>query len=76
MTIELGDSVQFKLEVHNRTPYQVAEVWYPILGGITGLGNRTDTQVMIGQAGASTNSDMFQRFRGQGIEELGVPGPE
>ena len=76
MSIELGDSIQFKLDVHNHTSYQVAEVWYPILGGITGLGNRLDTQVMIGQAGASSNVDMFQKFRGQGIEELGVPGPE
>ena len=41
MGIELeGEAVRFTLRIDNKTPYQVGEVFFPILGGVTGLGNK------------------------------------
>ena len=41
MGIELvGQSIQFTLQIENRTPYRIGEVFFPILGGLTGIGNR------------------------------------
>ena len=42
-----GPSLEFSLSVENRTQHQVAEVWYPILGGFTGIGGRQDSHEMI-----------------------------
>src|SRR6185437_11808910 len=48
MTISLrNERVEFRLALENHTRYPVGEVWYPILGGITGVGDRADTQEMI-----------------------------
>ncbi|MFH1008576.1 MAG: DUF6259 domain-containing protein [Candidatus Latescibacterota bacterium] len=75
MHIELaGQAISFRLDVHNRTPFQVAEVWYPLLGGITGIGERKDTEAMIPFMGESCYPDLFQNFRG--MVELGTPVPE
>ena len=40
MGIELeGEAVRLTLRIENKTPYQIGEVFFPILGGVTGLGN-------------------------------------
>jgi hypothetical protein len=43
MTIRLvGPAIEFSLKVRNQTPQRIAEVWYPILGGFTGIGDCQD----------------------------------
>lgn len=75
MRIEFAEeAIQFRLEVHNRTSFQVAEVWYPLLGGLTGIGERQETQVMIPRAGWSWELNLLQNFKG--LVELGTPVPE
>ena len=40
MGIALEDeAIRFTLRIENRTPYQIGEVFFPILGGVTGLGD-------------------------------------
>jgi hypothetical protein len=66
MKIQLtGPSIEFSLSVRNRTQHQIAEVWYPILGGFTGIGDRQDSHEMIPYAGESSQTDLFHQFRGR-----------
>jgi len=79
MRIKLvGHQVQFSINVHNRTKYKVAEVWYPILGGIMGIGGEVDerksTKAMVPSGYSQWNPDMFTHF-GRSID-LGTPVPE
>jgi len=65
MVIKLaGPSIEFSLSVSNQTPHKIAEVWYPILGGFTGIGDRQDSQEMIPVAGGSSNTNLFHTFEG------------
>ena len=80
MGIELeGEAVRFTLRIDNKTPYQVGEVFFPILGGVTGLGNkyaeslRSTQLVQPARTGIAT-SDIFVRFRN--FPEFGDQGPE
>jgi hypothetical protein len=66
MIIKLaGSSIEFSLNVSNQTPHKIAEVWYPILGGFTGIGDRQDSQEMIPVAGGSSNTNLFHTFEGR-----------
>ena len=48
MKIEFeGDAVKIDMNVRNRTEHKLMEAWYPILGGLTGLGERKQTLVHI-----------------------------
>lgn len=66
----IGQSVQFRLDVENHSDLDVAEVWYPMLGGITGVGDRLDTRALIQSSGRTQNADIFQNFP----EAMGVGG--
>jgi len=65
MGIELdGEAVRFTLRIENNTPYQLGEVFFPVLGGVTGLGNKyqelkTTQFVRPSGNGAATASDVF-----------------
>ncbi len=66
MRIKLnGPSIEFSLHVENHTSHQVAEVWYPILGGFTGIGEREDSIEMIPVAGGSSRTELFREFQGR-----------
>jgi len=68
-----GLSIEFSISVTNRTHHQIAEVWYPILGGFTGIGGRQDSHEMIPYAGKSAETDLFHRFEGRSPGEgLGI----
>ena len=47
----VDEAVEFRLSVKNRSESRLAEVWYPILGGLTGFGERTHTSVMLPHKG-------------------------
>jgi hypothetical protein len=75
LKIELaGEAIQFSVDLRNGTHYPVAEVWYPILGGITGVGDRNDTQELIPRGGSSTGTNLFQNF--PAMYGLGIPYAE
>jgi hypothetical protein len=65
----VGQGIRFDLTARNRTKYRIREVWYPILGGITGLGARKDTWVR-----GAGDGDVFWNTRAP--YELGTPTPE
>lgn len=55
-------ALEVQLSLANRTQNDVAEVWYPILGGVTGVGKRQETDETINFAGWSTGTNLFQHF--------------
>ncbi len=70
------DGVTFRFEADNRTEFDVAEVWYPMLGGLTGFGSeeiRRDTRLAVG-FDPLLDIDLFRRFGAP--NELGTPLPE
>ena len=76
MTIEwVGQSIAFRFNVYNNTPYKMYEVWYPIVGGVTGVGERVDTRVHIPTTKGEFNPNMFHKFQASWFE-FGSPVPE
>ena len=79
MWIELaGEAVRFRCEVRNGTDHKLAEVWYPILGGMTGLGEgeeRAGTRTLVPHGFTQWTRDLFREF-GQAGESLGCLSPE
>ena len=67
MTIrQSADGLTFDTTVENRSDYELAEVWHPILGGINGVGDRRQTRAMIPASGPQYMADetIFQNFTG------------
>lgn len=79
MWVELiGEEIEFRIYVQNNTLHEVAEVWYPILGGMTGLGGddqaRRSTMALVPNGYAQWHQNLFRTF-GKGYD-LGTPVPE
>ncbi|MHB0999991.1 MAG: hypothetical protein ACYC27_12165 [Armatimonadota bacterium] len=77
MRIEFeGDAVKIDMNVRNRTGYKLMEVWYPILGGLTGFGERKQTLVHIPweREDNGANPDIFWNTRNPW--NLGTDTPE
>ena len=56
--------VEFRLEVRNDTPHRMYEVWYPIVGGMTGIGDREDTKTFIpGPDNEDVDDELFWNFQ-------------
>ena len=70
------EALQIDLSIDNRMRREIAEVWYPILGGITGLGEREHTREMINIAGWSAKTRTFHNFPSRGGGALGIPVAE
>src|SRR4051794_24463511 len=74
----VGHSIQFTLQIENQTPYYIGEVFFPILGGLTGIGDRyrdlKTTQLVRKTAAGLKSSDIFYLF--SNLNELGDQGPE
>ena len=71
MSVELvDDRVEFRLDVQNDTPHRMYEVWYPIVGGMTGIGERKDTKTYIpGPDHKDLDQQLFWNFRNRwGLE--------
>jgi hypothetical protein len=79
-TIRLtGGGVLFDLTIDNPTAYPVGEVYFPIIGGIQGLGKtygqlKTTTLVRPAAGDASATADIFRVFAN--MSWLGDQGPE
>jgi len=79
MGIELvEEAVRFTLEIENRTPHQIGEVFFPILGGVTGLGNTyrelKSTRLLRPAGTGVASSDVFFLFANS--SDLGDQGAE
>jgi hypothetical protein len=79
MRIELEDeAIRFALQIENRTPYKIGEVFFPILGGVTGLGStrrELKSTRLVRPAGTGVaSSDAFFLFTNS--SGLGDQGPE
>ena len=75
--IELvDDSIQFRCIVTNRTRYHLAEVWYAMLGGMTGIGRndseRRATEAMIPNSSRKWHQRLFSDFGNTKGQMLGT----
>jgi len=80
MGIELiQEGILFTLTIDNSTPYQIGEVFFPLIGGIQGVGT-SDEQLKATQfirptsAEAVSTADIFRVFNN--MSWLGDQGPE
>jgi hypothetical protein len=71
-----GSSAEFRLNLANHDNYSIDEVWYPVLGGITGIGKREDTRETINFAGSTTQTSIFRHFPSKAGGALGIPYAE
>jgi hypothetical protein len=80
MDIELAeDGILFRLTIDNATPFPIGEVFFPLLGGIQGVGKtglqlRTSELVRPAGADAAATADIFRVFAN--MSWLGDQGPE
>ncbi len=79
MGIELkGEAIRFTLQIENRTPYKIGEVFFPILGGVTGLGDtyrELKSTRLVRPAGTGVaGSDVFFLFKN--LSDLGDQSAE
>jgi hypothetical protein len=69
-----GAQLQFSIEVNNPTDRPLAEVFYGVLGGLKGIGNRMDTQSMVPGGTWNNAPALFHSFSagGYGGGNLGI----
>ncbi|MHB0938280.1 MAG: DUF6259 domain-containing protein [Armatimonadota bacterium] len=75
----VGETVQFNCEVRNGTEHKLAEVWYPVLGGLRGIGpseTRQETQALVPTTNSVWLQPIFRDFGNTRGETLGVTGAE
>jgi hypothetical protein len=57
-----GDSLEMSIKVENRTDRPVAEVYFGLLGGLQGVGNRADTRSLVPGPHSNLAPDIFHTF--------------
>lgn len=62
----LGRQLQFSIVVENPTDRKLAEVYFGIIGGQKGIGQRLDTESLIPAPASNLAPNMFSRFAGGG----------
>jgi hypothetical protein len=72
------EAIRFTLRIENHTRYPLGEVFFPVLGGVTGLGHRSrelKSTKLVRPAGTGiTTADIF--FLYPNLSGLGDQGPE
>jgi len=80
LRIELtSEAVEFHCEVRNGTEHKLAEVWYPVLGGLQGVGraeDRRSTAVLAPTTNTAWAQPLFTDFGNSHGETLGISGAE
>jgi len=82
MDIELiADGVLFRLRIDNLTPYRIGEVFFPLIGGLQGIGKsgtqmRATPFIRPAKGDAVLSSDIFRVFTNMPQSWLGDQGPE
>ena len=75
----IDESIQFRCEVRNGTEYQIAEIWYAIIGGMTGVGDgdrQKDTWALLPSGNNVWHQQLFTDFGNTRGQTLGVTGAE
>ncbi len=69
-----GGRLEFTIDIDNATDLPLAEIYFAIVGGQQGLGNRLDTQSMIPGLNSNLAPSFFTKFRagGYGGGNLGI----
>jgi hypothetical protein len=74
----VGDAIQFGLGIENGSKAEIGEVYYPIIGGLQGLGEplpvRKETELVVPGLGEARRARIFETFAN--MSWLGVFGPE
>lgn len=81
----IGNRLRFTYEIRNGTPHPLAEIWYPMIGGMTGVGERLDTEFVAPGYTGEIRHNVFQHFVGgyfaggylgteDAVQEFGYPG--
>jgi hypothetical protein len=74
-----GEAVQFDCRVRNGSEHKLTEVWYPVLGGLRGLGTaeqQRGTQALVPLGNSVWAQPLFSDFGNTRGETLGVTGAE
>ncbi len=80
----VGSEVQMQVRVDNRSELVLAEVWFGGLGGLMGLGKRTETETLTPEYNAAITTSFFRMFNesigpgglgGQRFQEYNVSYP-
>jgi len=76
-----GESIEFRCDVANGTEHKLAEVWYGMIGGMTGLGAGPQaklTRMLLPEGAGHRDQDIFNQFGGGSPPNagLGLYGPE
>jgi len=62
----VGQQLQFSIVVENPTDRKLAEVYYAIIGGQKGIGERLETESLIPAPAGNLGPNIFSRFAGGG----------
>lgn len=70
----VGEQIQFSIKIDNPTDRPLAEVFYGILGGLKGIGNRLETQSLVSSGTENMAPELFYKFQagGYGGGNLGI----
>jgi hypothetical protein len=71
----VAERVEFSIDVHNPTDRPVAEIYFGLIGGQKGVGNRLETQSLIPGTSSNSAPDLYSGFHGGsfGGGNLGIP---
>jgi len=74
----LADGIQFNLRIENNSQAEIGEVYYPIIGGLQGIGDsarvRAETELVVPGLDEARKARIFETFTN--MSWLGVLGPE
>lgn len=73
ITLE-GDSIRFRSDLHNLTPYPVSEFWFPRIGGWTEFGGRGALLATPGYTSCRHDQAIFRTF--PGVRRFGAEAAE
>jgi len=75
------DEIYFQCYAENKCDYPLAEIWYPMIGGMYGIGKREDTICVAPGYTRDLHPEIFQRFSNRwelgnedAIQALAYPG--
>ena len=71
----VAGQVEFSIDVHNPTDRPLAEVFFGLIGGQKGIGDRLETQSLVPGSNINAAPDLYSDFRGGsfGSGNLGIP---
>jgi hypothetical protein len=75
----VGETIEFTCRMQNGSAYAIAEVWYPIIGGMTGFGageTGRRAEVLVPTGNAHWRQPIFTDFGNSAGQRLGIPGGE